>query len=278
MSSESFPTRRASAVGQGSSADMYGGYRRMKLYCNTIPAACRVVLMFCKASNINVEVINVNMVAGKQNSKEMKEISDKGSLPVLVDGDFVLNESHAILRYLVRKKELWNPWYPQDAQGQSRVDELLVWEYQTLGQLTKDAIFDHILRKSCVYPSKVKNAMKPIDLEELREAFTTLDKKLEEKEFLTGSVITIADLSIYFRLTVVELLSFPTDMYLNYKRWVMNIEEALPGLAEVNRDWDKFILNYKMGSEYSRPVSTFVSKDANFAKIVSASYRENYMR
>lgn len=51
-------------------------------------------------------------------------LNPRGLVPALADGDYLLTESHAILRYLATR-ERRTDLYPDDAQERGRVDELL---------------------------------------------------------------------------------------------------------------------------------------------------------
>ena len=101
-------------------------------------------------------------------------------VPVLKDGDFVLTESVAMLRYLAREKQveftfhvpgpthldlevqLMSPgtsqpdyfgfhqvadhWYPKESQAQARVDEYLEWQH-----LGTRSIFESAPLSTCSY-------------------------------------------------------------------------------------------------------------------------------
>lgn len=43
-------------------------------------------------------------------------------VPVLKDADYILYESHAIVRYLGNKFNIDNDWYPNDAKIKGKID------------------------------------------------------------------------------------------------------------------------------------------------------------
>lgn len=70
------------------------------------------------------------MVLGEHKSEEyVKNIHPFGKVPAIDDSGFKLIESVAILRYLARKYDVDDHWYPKDLEGQARVDEFLEWQH-----------------------------------------------------------------------------------------------------------------------------------------------------
>ena len=59
------------------------------------------------------------MFAGEQNSKEFRKINPMRQIPVIKHGDFILCESHAIMRYLAQAFPCDEHWYPKDLKTRS---------------------------------------------------------------------------------------------------------------------------------------------------------------
>lgn len=59
-------------------------------------------------------------------------------VPVILDGDFELSESVAILRYMVAKNPVDDHWYPKDAKDRARVDEYLSWALHNMHTLAEN--------------------------------------------------------------------------------------------------------------------------------------------
>lgn len=97
----------------------------MKLYCDPISTTSRPVLMFIADQGLDVEVVKVDLMAGGHQDPEYLALNPNGIVPFLVDGDFRLGESAAILKHLARC--CGSSAYPAGLQAQARVDEAVSW-------------------------------------------------------------------------------------------------------------------------------------------------------
>ena len=84
--------------------------------------------MLIRKLELNAEVKLVNLAAGEQNSSEFLKLNPLHQVPVLVDGDFVLTESRAILAYLVNKFQPGSSLYPTDPKARAIVDQRLYYD------------------------------------------------------------------------------------------------------------------------------------------------------
>lgn len=88
--------------------------------------------MLIKQLRLNVEVKLVNLSAGEQNTPEFLKLNPFHQVPVLVDDDFVLTESRAILAYLVNKFKPGDALYPADPRARAVVDQKLYYDATVL--------------------------------------------------------------------------------------------------------------------------------------------------
>ena len=137
----------------------------------------RKVEAFIKHFDLDVEIHQVNFREQETKTDEFLAVNPMGKVPVLVDGDFNLWESNAILTYLAtvfpETKAL-----PTDPKGRADVDRWLHWQSSHLmpamGQLKTG---------------------EETDLESVKPLYKVLDVQLQDKDYICGE-LSVADFAI----------------------------------------------------------------------------------
>ena len=104
----------------------------MKLYGFPPTRSLRVLWML-RELGVDFQFVNVDLLAGANREPEFLALNPAGKLPVLVDGDFVLTESIAIVLYLAEKyadKGL----LPAELEARARVHRWLLFTATELEQ------------------------------------------------------------------------------------------------------------------------------------------------
>lgn len=114
----------------------------MKLYYARGSPPSRSCMMLAKALKLDVEIVELNLGAGEQNKPEFLKLNKRHQVPVLVDGDFVLTESRAILGYMVNKFQP-GELYPTDPKQRAIVDERLYFDATVLFESGAKIIVSH---------------------------------------------------------------------------------------------------------------------------------------
>ena len=105
----------------------------MKLYYDPVTVNCRKVAAGFGLLGAEFEKSHVDYFSGGHEAPEYVEINPNAALPALVDGDFTLWESNAILQYVADKNEAY-AYYPLDPLPNLRrwmtkdVEELPCWK------------------------------------------------------------------------------------------------------------------------------------------------------
>jgi len=147
------------------------------LYSFKITPNNRKVEAFIAHYDLPVEIHQVDFKHHETQSDEYYRINPMRRVPALVDGDFRLWESNAILTYLARKFPHTNA-LPTDIRGRADADRWLHWQSCHLMPLMGSL-------KTGV--EKDPNAIKPL--------FTVLDIPLQSGPFVLGN-LSVVDFAI----------------------------------------------------------------------------------
>lgn len=150
----------------------------------------RRVVSLLEAASLPYELRHVDMAKGEHLSAAYLAINPNHQVPTLIDGDLVLHESNAILRYLCHKHGLTD-WYPADPRHRARVEQWLDWNQSRLSPAVIDVVFNTLFagERSDRHAIERGHAR-------LRELAPILEAGLQPGDFMVGHRPTIADLSI----------------------------------------------------------------------------------
>lgn len=126
------------------------------------------------------------------NVPEFLELNPNGQVPVLIDDDFVIWESNAILVYLCERERDSSLW-PADIEGRSRTLQWLFWQVTELNPSWRYAV-NALIRKQPGMndPAKIEASMA-----EWTKMMDILEAQLMKTEaYVTGSEFTIADIAL----------------------------------------------------------------------------------
>ena len=99
----------------------------------------RRVVSLLEAAGLPYELRHVDMAKGEHLSAAYLAINPNHQVPTLLDGDLVLHESNAILRYLCHQHGL-SDWYPADPKHRARVEQWLDWNQSRLSPAVIDIV------------------------------------------------------------------------------------------------------------------------------------------
>jgi glutathione S-transferase len=144
---------------------------------------------------VGFEAVTVNLRKGEHMRPEFRSLNPAGKLPVLVDDDFVLTESVAIVVYLAEKYPRPR-LLPDDARERA---ELNRWMLFTVTELEQPLW--RITRHSAIYPEAERI---PADItiasREFREMASLMDTHMRDRQFLMGDNVTVGDFVLAYTL------------------------------------------------------------------------------
>ena len=144
---------------------------------------------------VDFESVTVNLVAGENRSPAFRAINPAGKIPVLVDGDLVLNESVAIAVYLAEKYPA-KGLLPTDLAGRAEANRWLLFTATELEQPLW-----RITRHTSLYPEARRlPAEIPVARDDFREMAAVAERELDGREFVVGDRVSIADFVLAYTL------------------------------------------------------------------------------
>jgi glutathione S-transferase len=167
----------------------------MQLYMNPVSNTSRPVRLLVMENNIPVEERVIDFNTGEHLKEPYISLNPNGLVPTLVDGDFVLTESSAIMKYLAEKFNL--PSYPKDLRKRARVNELMDWFntgfYRDYGYgVVYPQIYPHHKRQT----EDAQTATIAWGVDQTKKWLSVLNDKFLGKghKYLCGDDLTIADI------------------------------------------------------------------------------------
>lgn len=212
----------------------------MKLYYFPVSNTGRPVRLFIAENNIPCEDVVLDFMKGEHVAPDYMKLNPNGLVPTLVDDDFVLTESSAILKYLADK--INSPAYPKELKKRAKVNEMMDWFntgfYRDYGyNVVYPQIYPHHKRQTDEAQQQTiewgkSNTQKW--LKTLNDVWLGKDNK-----YLTGDEITIADYFGAALLTSGHVIRNEFKNYPKVEAWLKRIE-ALPSWKKINEGIDWF--------------------------------------
>jgi glutathione S-transferase len=134
------------------------------------------------------EPSRVDFASNQQSSPEYLRINPKGRVPTLVDGDWVLTEAPAILRYIAARHPGAGLW-PWDTKEEARCAEWLAWLSSTI-----HVAFGHIRRahRYAADPRAVEDVAATAK-KTCRDLWQAVDAKVGRGPWALGERYSVAD-------------------------------------------------------------------------------------
>lgn len=150
---------------------LYGGAR----------SRASIVQWYLEELDIPYEFVLLDMQAGEHRQPDYLAINPIGKVPAIVDGDFRLWESGAILLYLAEKYGST----PMSLEQRTEINQWILFANATLGP----GVFVEATREK-----------------ETPRLFTALDHRLQQHPYLLGDSFTAADVAVGSLIAYIPLM------------------------------------------------------------------------
>ena len=171
-------------------------------------------------ANLTWKPEKVDFFNGATRTSDFKSINLMGEAPVMVDGEVILTQSGAIQQYVSDKSGKLNG-LTEDKY------EILRWMFFDNHKMSSQAGNTRFMMN--FLPEKHRNKEVIHFMQgRLNAAYGILNNALEDKDWLVGASITIADIANCGYLFYPEPFGFERKKWVNIDRWLSNIEQT-PG-------------------------------------------------
>lgn len=189
----------------------------MKIYADIRSGNCYKVALLCSLLRIKHQWITVDILKGETHTPEFLAKNSNGKIPLLELADSsCISESNAILNYLAEGTAL----LPIEAKQRA-----LTLQWQFFEQYSHEP-FIAVARYINVYlglPEARQQEYKDLQVGG-HKALSVMEKQLVESNYLVGSYLTIADISLYAYTHVAFEGGFDLSTYPAITAWMKRIQ------------------------------------------------------
>jgi glutathione S-transferase len=194
----------------------------IKLYCFGESGNAYKAALALELSGLDWEPVKVDFFSGETRGEAYrKTVNEMGEAPVMIDGDLRLTQSGVIQQYVSDQSGKFG--------GRDQVEkyEVLRWVLWDNHKLSSQAGMTRFLMNFLPEDKRPAEVIK-FTQGRLKAAYTTLNDRLEGRDWIVGDGLTNADISCCAYLFYPEPFGFDRAEWSNIDRWLGNIE-ALPG-------------------------------------------------
>ena len=187
----------------------------MKLYYSDVMAP-RKACALARYLNAPVEFVYLDLVKGEHKTPAMLALNPNGRVPTLVDGARVVWEADAIMFALAERmnSDLW----PRDAARQLETLRWLSWAAHHFNPTAGQLYFEYVIkRRFDVGPPEAAQVERATA--EFRRLARILDDHLQDRAWLAGDAMTIADFSAAVTLPYAGDAHIPLAEFPAVRRW-----------------------------------------------------------
>ncbi len=206
------------------------------LYTTPLSANGRKPLALIHQLGLEPEIRLVNVYAGEGRAPAYLAINPLGKIPALVDGDFTLCESNAILVYIAEQygsSRLWS----REPRVRAEILRWLFWESSAwqpaLSGLLAPTVGHRLLPKIVPAPAADPDWQSA----QVTPLLAILNSQLGGRAFLTGPELTIADLAVAGMTTYFAQTKFPSRAWPDLGAWLARIEALEAWTASADPLW-----------------------------------------
>jgi glutathione S-transferase len=195
----------------------------MKLYMNPMSPNVRRVRLTAAVLSIEIEECKLDFAKGEQKRPEFLALNPNSAVPTLVDGDFVLTESRAIMQYLASKRPE-SGLLPRDEKVRADVTRWQFWDAAHFSPQLGAIFFEKIVKRMVGIGEPDVRRIEDA-LVNFRRFGAVLNQQVDGKPYVVGTTLTIADLTIASSLMYAKQTEVPLSEFPHVQAWFARISD-----------------------------------------------------
>jgi glutathione S-transferase len=189
----------------------------MKLYDFPFSPNCRKVRAVAYELGVAFETERVDLLTGGQRAPAFLAKNPNGRVPVLQDGDLVLWESTAIIRYLAAG----SPLAPTAPRAAAEVDRWIAWQLAHLAPAMSKVAYENIVKRLTRRgePDLARIAEGTAEFDKLTEI---LDGALAGREYVAGP-LSLADFALAAHYSIAAAAGLELGRHRRVESWLARL-------------------------------------------------------
>ncbi|KAF8441293.1 glutathione S-transferase [Boletus edulis BED1] len=166
----------------------------LKIYGYNMSTCTRLVALICKEKEIPYELVTINLAKGEHKNPEYLKTQPFGQVPYIDDDGFILYESRAIARYLIKKypNQGTTGLVPVDPKKEALFEQAASVEVSHFNSHAGPLMFEKLFKaRTGGTTDQVKAAEHLKNLEAKLDVYEII---LGKQKYLAGDEVTLADL------------------------------------------------------------------------------------
>ncbi|GAB7532480.1 glutathione S-transferase [Pseudomonas sp. 3A(2025)] len=152
----------------------------------------RKALWIAEEVGVPYQSLNAGGEFGLVDEPDYRAKNPNGRVPMIEDGEFILWESNAIVRYLAARYGADSGFYPADPQTRAQADKWMDWASSTLAAPFRP-VFWGLVRTPAEQQDKAAIAR---GVQELNELWAIVDAALAHQPYLSGDELGMGDIPL----------------------------------------------------------------------------------
>jgi len=197
----------------------------MQLYYNPMSVNARRVMLAAAHLNAPLDMRLITNMREPEQRAALLAVNPNAKVPVLVDGDFVLWESGAIIQYLAEKTP-GQTVYPTDLQTRMDIHRWMFWNAQHWAPPIGLFNWENNIKRWLGMGGPDTAVLARAEEELLRFA-RVLDDHLAGRQWVVGDALSLADFTLAAPLWSLEQAKLPVRDFAHLMAWFERVR-ALP--------------------------------------------------